>query len=99
MVIDGHCLECDGNGYHIEDCPHRMRYARLRAAEKAENEGRGIKCMQALLAHLENSEIDKAQAIWQNDGDKIRAYPNVEELCKQIFGCRLHLKVDCDKCT
>lgn len=26
MVIDGHCLECDGNDYHTEDCPHRTIY-------------------------------------------------------------------------
>lgn len=98
MVIDGHCLECDGNGYHVEDCPHRTYFERLKAAQAVENNNTGITCVKSMLTYLERGQKTLAANIWHIDGDKIRSYPEVEKLCKEIFGCRLHLMIACDKC-
>lgn len=105
MVIDDHCLECDGNGYHTDDCPAGNQltctyeeYEHLQAAQAAENNGDGIRCVQVMLKFLERGQTDLAKNVWQIDGDKLHAYPEVKKLCREIFGCRLHLNKNCEKC-
>lgn len=104
MLIDDHCTECDGNGYHTDDCPDNpnraaiMRSGELEAAQAKENDGRGIVCIQAMLKYLERGQINMARNVWVVDGDKIRAYPQVQALCEDIFGCRLHGVKRCQMC-
>ena len=96
-----HCLECDGNGYHVDDCPNHpnIHARRLKAAQEHENNGEGVQCVKVMLNFLERGQVSLAKAVWVTDGDKIRSYPVVEQLCKEIFGCRLHSIKNCPKCV
>jgi len=105
MLIDDHCTECDGNGYHTDDCPACNQvtctyeeYEALQQAQVVENNGNGIKCVQVMLKLLQNGDVEQAKNVWQIDGDKLHGYLEVKRLCREIFGCRLHFKHNCDKC-
>jgi hypothetical protein len=68
----------------------------LDRAQASENDGRGIRCVQAMVTYLRQNDLESAQTVRQVEGDKTRMYPKVESLLTELFGCRLHLKKSCD---
>jgi hypothetical protein len=78
-----------------------MDIQRLQELQEVENEGRGILCIRDILGALKRNNLITAQNIYQWEGDKIISYPQVQQWFEENFGCRLHLKKDCDRpiCT
>lgn len=68
---------------------------RLMDLKSVENDGRGIRCVGDIIHFLVRGDGNKAKAIYQNDGDKIISYPKIQEWMEKNFGCRTHLKKDC----
>jgi hypothetical protein len=62
----------------------------LDALQAKQNSGRGISCVQDIIAYLKARRFEEALAIRQWDGDKTRSYPEVEDKLYEIFGCRTH---------
>lgn len=53
--------------------------------QATKNSGRGIECVRTLLFYLRRGELDKAQAVYFNESDKITSYPDVDKLIKIIL--------------
>lgn len=53
--------------------------------QKEENDGRGVSCVQTIVACLRSGSIDKARAVVWNEGDKLWAYPYVHRFLKQTL--------------
>lgn len=70
----------------------------LDALQAVENEGRGIRCVQAIVTYLRRGDFASAQNVRSIDGDKTRGYPKVEQALTEHLGCRLHLALGCEKC-
>jgi hypothetical protein len=68
----------------------------LRLAANAENNGRGISCVRSMLQALDRGDIETARIIFGNEGDKVRQYPRVDVLLRDILGCRMHGENDCE---
>ena len=68
---------------------------RLDDAQAKENDGRGVQCVKAMVLRLFQNEYSWAQSIRRIEGDKTRAYPKLEKVLTEIFGCRLHGASDC----
>jgi len=64
--------------------------------QSKENEGRGISCICSIILCLRREDSDTAKRVYQIEGDKIRQYPKVEKWLLDNFGCRTHLKKNCD---
>lgn len=60
----------------------------LDSLQARQNNGRGVTCVRSIVHYLRNNDFDSAKAVWSNDGDKIRQYPEVEVYCISIFGKR-----------
>jgi hypothetical protein len=63
-----------------------------------ENNGNGIVCVKTVISFMRKGNEELARNTWRVDGDKIRAYPNVECMFRAIFGCRLHFDKKCSRC-
>ena len=50
-------------------------------AEK--NDRRGISCVRTLIVYLRRGDIDGAKAVYLNESDKIRNYPDIKEMLEQ----------------
>lgn len=61
-----------------------------------ENEGRGISCVASIIASLNRGNIEEAKCIYMNEGDKIRAYPKIQNWFYKYLGCRLHNNTACE---
>lgn len=77
--------------------PEEMRAAAdiLNVLQQKENDGRGIRCVQAICTYLCREDESSARNVRQLDGDKTRSYPVVEYELYRIFGCRIHGIHDC----
>lgn len=59
---------------------------KLNVLQSVENEGRGITCIRAIITELNNGNIEGAKAIYNNEGDKIKNYPEIKQLLEKEFG-------------
>lgn len=48
--------------------------------QSGKNNGRGVSCIQTIIIYLRIGDIDKAKAVYFNEGDKINNYPDIEKL-------------------
>ena len=55
---------------------------KLKALEAIQNEGRGVECVRALIFYLEKGDWQSADAVYFNERDKIRNYPEIMEWFK-----------------
>lgn len=65
--------------------------------QAAHNDGRGISCVRSILIYLREGDIESAITIRCTEGDKIRQYKDVKDFLREMFGCRLHNKHNCDE--
>lgn len=72
-----------------------MDVEKLIKLNKKENDGNGIICIDSIITCLLNKDIDRAKLVYRNDGDKIRAYPKIQQWLYENFGCRTHFEIDC----
>ena len=68
----------------------------LDSLQSKENDGRGVSCIRSIIFYLRQNDDDSAKKVYQSEGDKIRQYPVIQEWLIQNFGCRSHLKLNCD---
>jgi len=80
-------------GFTCSDCI--LSIGRLKGLEAEENGEIGISCVRSIIFNLEHGNKESAQMIYQHDGDKIRAYPKIQQWCLDYFGCRIHLDKQC----
>ena len=53
--------------------------------QKQENNGRGVSSVRTLIHYLEINDINSARAVYENEGDKISSYPEIEKLiCENL---------------
>ncbi len=64
--------------------------------QSKENDGRGVSCICSIISFLRRKEYNNAKRVYQYDGDKIRQYPEIQDWLSNNFGCRTHLKKNCD---
>lgn len=69
----------------------------LEEAQALLNNGRGVTCVRSMVTYLNRGDLRSAQYIRQNEGDKTRMYPELEQTLEKLFGCRLHLTHGCDR--
>lgn len=67
----------------------------LEKLERTVNGKIGVSCVRSMLWHLRHGQFEEAQAVRQVEGDKTRAYPELEPVLERLFGCRLHGVRDC----
>jgi hypothetical protein len=48
-----------------------------------------------IVGYLRKGDLRGAQAVYQNDGDKLWSYEKVRRKVVQMLGCRSHLQHDC----
>lgn len=70
----------------------------LNEVQLKENNGRGVRCVQSMIAYLREGDFQSAQIVRQLEGDKTRSYPLLEVSLNEIFGCRLHGNYGCEPC-
>jgi hypothetical protein len=70
--------------------------AYLRELEQTLNPPMGISHVRAILTYIERGDLQSAIAVYQNDGDKNYQYPKLQDHLEYMFGCRTHLRVDCE---
>lgn len=69
-----------------EKSPAEILADKLDELQSTKNEGRGVSCVRTLIAYLRRGDIDSAKAVCFNEGDKIRNYPDIEEvLAKELM--------------
>ena len=89
--IDFVCSDCILKEYK------RQNYINeLDDLQSKENDGRGVACIRDIIFYLRRNEIDTAKRVYQSEGDKIRQYPEIQKWLLDNFGCRTHLKKNCD---
>jgi hypothetical protein len=77
----------------MEVLPIAQAHQAISTANAVANEGRGSGTARAMCQSLARFDLNEARAIFLNDGDKIRQYPEVERaITSSIVGCRLHHK-------
>jgi hypothetical protein len=59
------------------------------------NSGRGVSCVKDIIMYLKRGDTNSAKAVYRNEGDKIRCYPEIQRVIENSFGCRTHFVVDC----
>lgn len=64
--------------------------------QSQENDGRGVSCVRSIVFYLRQNDEHTAKVVYQNKGDKILQYPKIQQWMEENFGCRLHLKINCD---
>ena len=60
------------------------------------NDGRGVCCVQSFINCILHNNVEMALQIYKWDGDKIRAYPKIQQWFDDNVGCRTHLIINCD---
>ena len=68
----------------------------LDALQASKNEGRGVSCVRTMVMYLRMGNITSAIAVRMIEGDKTRSYPDIEKYLNEVFGCRLHGKINCE---
>ena len=51
-----------------------------------ENNGRGVSCVRGIVSELRRYNLSGAQAIANNEYDKIRSYPEIKAVVDENFG-------------
>jgi len=69
---------------------------KLFSQQEQKNDGRGVTCVRAICTYLDRGDFNSARTVFQGEGDKIRAYPDIEATCIKYFGCRSHGKHNCN---
>ena len=64
------------NPSQIKICYVASMLDRLQAEK---NDGRGVSCVRSIVAFLKHGDVESAQAVLVNEGDKIRNYPDIEK--------------------
>jgi len=72
-----------------------LKIGKLVDAAAKENNNNGISCVSTVISYLFNNRVKEAKAVYQNEADKIREYPKVQDWFYEIFGCPLHLRKNC----
>lgn len=54
--------------------------------QAVENDGRGVSCVRGVVGELRRSNRAGAEAIANNDYDKIRNYPEIKRVVDENFG-------------
>ncbi len=79
------------------DCILREAQAdKLDYLQAEQNDGRGVSCVESIIFQIRKNDIDCAKRVYQSEGDKIREYPEIQKWLLDHFGCRTHLKKNCD---
>lgn len=60
---------------------------------------KGVSCVRDIVRYLRQGRLDDARAVRVNEGDKTRVYPEIEAQLYKMFGCRLHGKHECGRCS
>jgi len=68
----------------------------LNNLQSKENNGRGVSCINSIISCLVREDIEAAKRVYQSEGDKIAQYPEIQKWMLDNFGCRTHLKKNCD---
>ena len=68
----------------------------LDTLQAEQNTGRGVSCIRGIVHCLRRGDINTAKRVYQSEGDKIREYPKIQEWLEKRFGCRIHLKKNCN---
>ena len=68
---------------------------RLFNLQQKENKNLGIETIRTICKYLDLENLNYAVRVFQIDGDKLHAYPNIESELENFFGCRMHLSRDC----
>jgi len=56
---------------------------KLDALQAEKNDGRGVSCVRTLIMYLRRGEIDTAKAVCLNESDKIRSYPDIQDVLEK----------------
>ncbi len=67
----------------------------LDALQAPKNAGRGVSCVRVIIMYLRQGNIKSAIAVRRIEGDKTRAYPDIETYLNKTFGCRTHGEINC----
>ncbi len=96
LYLDGDDFVCPVT-FICSDCIIRIAQAEeLDALQAEQNEGRGVSCIKSIVFQMRKNDIDCAKRVYQLEGDKIRQYPEIQKWLLDHFGCRTHLKKNCD---
>ncbi len=83
--------------FTCSNCIIRLAQAdELDALQAEQNEGRGVCCVRSIVSCLRKHDGPCAKRVYQSEGDKIYQYPELQKWFEKHFGCRTHLKKDCD---
>ena len=66
-----------------EKNPMEMLADKLDALQAEKNDGRGVSCVRTLIMYLRRGEIDTAKAVCLNESDKIRSYPDIQDVLEK----------------
>ena len=72
-----------------------MDIQKLIELNEDKNNGKGIASVDSIISCLLVGKTDIAKLIYRNDGDKLRAYPEIQQWMYENFGCRTHFEIDC----
>lgn len=53
-----------------------------------QNFGRDISCVRTLITYLRAGDVNSAKAVYNNESDKIRSYPEIDKLIRDSFGIK-----------
>ena len=56
--------------------------------QKIKNNGRGISCVKTFIDYLRMNMVEEALAVYNNESDKIRSYPDINKIIKEKFGIK-----------
>jgi hypothetical protein len=56
--------------------------------QKIKNNGRGVSCVKTFIDYLRMDMIKEALAVYNNESDKIRSYPDINKMIKEKFGIK-----------
>ncbi len=68
----------------------------LDALQAKQNKGRGISCVKSIIFQIRKNDYPTAKRVYQLEGDKIQQYSEIQEWLEKRFGCRTHLKKNCN---
>jgi hypothetical protein len=56
---------------------------KLDELQVSKNDGRGVSCVRGIIFELRRGNVDSAKAICNNEGDKLRNYPDIVKLIEE----------------
>lgn len=70
--------------------------AQLEELQYKANGAYGIGCVRAIIHYLRLGDFGSALSVRRTEGDKTRAYPQIEKKLTEAFGCRMHAYHNCE---